>query len=78
MRIKAELLRTPDGLRFCHLGQDGHVQSRVDLVCANDEAAKEQAKQLADGYDIELWQLDHRIAEFKATHPGRLWRSFSR
>jgi hypothetical protein len=47
------------------LGPDGHIQSRVDVICANDEAAKEQAKQLVDGHDIELWQLDRRIATFK-------------
>jgi hypothetical protein len=50
------------------LGPDGLIQGRVDIVCSDDEAAKEQAKQLVNGHDIELWQLDHRIAEFKVTH----------
>ena len=43
---------------------DGHIQSRVDLICKNEEAAKEQAKQLVDGHDVELWQLDRKIATF--------------
>jgi hypothetical protein len=47
------------------LRPDGHVQDRVDIVCADDETAKEKAKQLVDGYDVELWQLDRQIAEFK-------------
>jgi hypothetical protein len=47
------------------MGPDGHVQSRVDLVCENDEeAAKECAELLADGHDVELWQLDRKIATF--------------
>jgi hypothetical protein len=43
------------------LGPDGHVQSLVDIICANEEAAREQAKQLVDGHDIELWQLGQRF-----------------
>lgn len=50
------------------LGPDGHIQDRVDIVCADDETAKEQAKRLVDGQDVELWQRDRRIAEFKAAH----------
>ncbi|MET4721848.1 hypothetical protein ABIF64_005933 [Bradyrhizobium japonicum] len=29
--------------------------------CENDEAAKEQAEQLVDGHDVELWHLNRRI-----------------
>lgn len=50
------------------VGPDGHIQGRVDLICADDEAAKERAVQLANGDDVELWQGDRRVAEFKATH----------
>ena len=41
---------------------------RVELVFADDEAAKEQAKSLADGHDVELWQKARRIAEFRSNH----------
>ena len=44
------------------IGPDGHIVERVELVCADDEAAKEQAKALVDGYDVELWQEARRIA----------------
>ena len=47
------------------LKEDGHVIHRLDLVCPDDEAAKVLAKQLVDGHDVELWQLDRRIATFK-------------
>jgi hypothetical protein len=47
------------------LGPDGHVKDRVDFFSKDDEAAKERAKQLADGHDVELWHRDHRIATFK-------------
>jgi hypothetical protein len=47
------------------IGPDGHVQGRVDLIDADDEeTAKEQAKQYVDGHDVELWQLDRKIATF--------------
>lgn len=48
------------------IGLDGRVQQRIDLLSEDDEAAKERAKELVDGHDIELWQLDRRICEFKA------------
>ena len=51
---------------FCILviGEDGHVTSRVDLWCADEEDAKEWAKQLVDRQDVELWHRDQRIAIF--------------
>jgi hypothetical protein len=47
------------------IGPDGRVLRRIDLFCVDDEAAKKQARQLIDGHDVELWQFDRRIAEFK-------------
>ena len=48
------------------MGSDGHVQERVDLLCNDDGEAIEQAKQLVDGHDVELWQLGRQIRTFKA------------
>jgi hypothetical protein len=48
------------------MGWDGHILSMVELHCANDEAAKERARQLVDGHDVELWQLGRKISDFKA------------
>jgi hypothetical protein len=46
-------------------GSDGHIIKRVELVCTDDEAAKEQAK---TRHDVELWQEARRIAEFRSKH----------
>ncbi len=37
------------------IGTDRHFKDAVDLDCADDDAAKESAKQFVDGHDIELW-----------------------
>jgi hypothetical protein len=47
------------------MGSDGHVQNRVDLRCNDDAEAVRLAKQLVDGRDIELWQLDRHIETFR-------------
>jgi hypothetical protein len=47
------------------IGPDGHILRRVDLSCANDDAAKDRARLLVDGHDVELWELGRRIAKFK-------------
>jgi hypothetical protein len=40
----------------------------VDIECDDDEAAKERAKLLAGGHDVELWDGARKIAEFKTAH----------
>jgi hypothetical protein len=52
-----------NGYRAYLVGSDGHIQRRIDLICESDDAAKEQAKQLVDGHDVELWQLDRKIVK---------------
>ena len=47
------------------IGADGHFQSAVQLDSPDDDAAKELAKQLVDGYDVELWQRDRKVAIFE-------------
>ena len=49
------------------MGPDGHVQKRVDLRCSDESEAIERAKQLVDGHDVELWQLDRLIRSVKHT-----------
>jgi hypothetical protein len=38
---------------------------RVDLICADDDAAKERARQLADGCAVELWRDEKLLARFE-------------
>jgi hypothetical protein len=44
------------------IGSDGRIYRTVPLDCVDDAEAVERAKQLLDGHDIELWQLDRKIA----------------
>jgi hypothetical protein len=48
------------------MASDGHILRRYEFYRSDDEEAKEHAKQLVDGHDVELWHRDQRIAEFKA------------
>jgi hypothetical protein len=45
------------------IGKDAHFVRAIELVCPDDETAKEQAKQLVDGHDIELWQRERLVAK---------------
>jgi hypothetical protein len=44
------------------IGADGQMYRSVALDCANDAEAIERAKTLLDGHDIELWQIDRKVA----------------
>ena len=47
------------------IGGDGHFIRAVEFACPDDDTAKEYAKQLVDGHDIELWQGERHIAKFE-------------
>ena len=53
--------------RAFEVGTDGHVVGRVDLFCANDDEAKERAKQLVDGHVVELWDGACLLNRFEPT-----------
>ena len=46
------------------IGEDGHFYEAVPLVCADDAEAMEKAKRMATDCDVELWQLDRKVARF--------------
>jgi hypothetical protein len=46
------------------VGSDGHFYDAVPLICEDDTEAIVKAKQLVNGRDVELWQLDRKIATF--------------
>jgi len=50
------------------IGRDGHIVHRVDILCVDDEAAKERALLLVDGHTVELWQGTRRVATFHPRH----------
>lgn len=47
------------------LGSDGHIVSRIDLICDNDIGAKERARQLVDDRPIELWRGERFLGLFE-------------
>jgi hypothetical protein len=47
------------------INDDGHFGKAVNLFCEDDEEAKEKAKRLVDGHDVELWQRERKVALFK-------------
>ena len=51
------------------IGHDGHFKEAVALVCPDDDSAKEKAKQLVDGHDVEFWQRSRKIAVFSKIIP---------
>jgi hypothetical protein len=48
------------------MGPDGHILKHLEFYCRNDEEAKDRAKHYVDGYDVELWHRDQKIAQFKS------------
>jgi hypothetical protein len=52
--------------RLYVLDERGQFMGGVDLACMDDAAAKEHARQLADGHEVELWRL---VARFKVDNP---------
>jgi hypothetical protein len=53
------------------VGDDGHFRDAIPFVCETDDKAIEKAKQLVDGHDVELWQLDRQIAKFERNMDGQ-------
>jgi hypothetical protein len=47
------------------IGWDGYFLKAITLDCSDDSEAAEQAKQLVNGSDVELWQRDRKIARFE-------------
>lgn len=51
------------------IGSDGHFYRSEAFDCADDAEAVERVKKLLDGHDIELWQLDRKVAMFDHKFP---------
>jgi hypothetical protein len=58
-----------------HLDLAGHVVSKIDLVCSDDQDATQKAKRLVRDHDIEVWRLDRRVAILRGHHASRQWLS---
>ena len=47
------------------VGMEGRIIRAVELLCPDDDSAKELARNLVDGHDVELWQGVRQIAKFR-------------
>ena len=47
------------------IGADDRIVSRIEMVCDDDDDAKERARQLVDDQAIELWRGDKCLALFE-------------
>ena len=50
------------------IGRDGHIVHRVDILCVDDEAAKERARLLVDSHTVELRQGARLVARLSTRH----------
>ena len=48
------------------MGLDGHIERSIQIICEDETEAKKRARLLADGYDVELWSQDRKVAEFNS------------
>jgi hypothetical protein len=53
------------------VGSDGHFYEAIGFVCADDSEAIQKAKELVDHREVELWQLDRKVATLKAKPKAR-------
>ena len=44
------------------VGSDGHFKSSEVIIADDDGQAVKIAEKLVDGHDVEVWQLDRKIA----------------
>jgi hypothetical protein len=51
--------------RACAIGPDNHIMFRIDLICDDDDTAKERARQFIDGHAVELWRDKKLLARFE-------------
>jgi hypothetical protein len=47
------------------VGSDGHFVGFEPIVCDTDDQATEQAKQLLNGRDIEVWCAERLVVRLK-------------
>jgi hypothetical protein len=47
------------------VGSDGHFIGSSELVCDDDAQAIEQAEQLLDGHDLQIWNGPRYVQRLK-------------
>jgi hypothetical protein len=54
----------PDYIAYI-VDTDGRFVRAIQLLCPDDDTAKEYAWNLVDGHDVELWQGERQLATFE-------------
>ena len=54
-----------ESYRVYLIGPDGHIMNRVEMICEDDDSAKQRAKQLALDCRVELWKGARMIAGYE-------------
>jgi hypothetical protein len=54
-----------ESYRVYLIGPDGHIMNRVEMICEDDDSARERAKQLALDCRVELWKGARMIAGYE-------------
>jgi hypothetical protein len=52
--------------RIYTVGRDGHFKGAKDIECADDQEAINEAQQVLDGRDIEVWERGRFITRLAA------------
>lgn len=52
--------------RAFFIGQDGCFFKSVIIYSDDDNTAVESARQLVNGYNVELWQQDRRVVQLSS------------
>jgi hypothetical protein len=64
------------GFSRVHRG-NGHFLDAIGLIYDDDFEAEEKAEQIINGHDVELWQLDRKVAPFRRSQNNGLRRFLS-
>jgi hypothetical protein len=58
--------------RIFRVDQQGHVSRPATVVdCPDDDSARESAKAMLDGADLEVWQEKRLVARLKSNESGK-------
>jgi hypothetical protein len=52
----------PESYRAYVVDHDGHFKTFEIIAAENDAEAVKLARQYVDGFDVEVWHLDRKIA----------------
>jgi hypothetical protein len=55
--------------RIYVVGRDGHFSNVKTVECDDDQKAAQEAAQVFDGHDVEIWEQSRFVARFPSNDP---------